>query len=162
MSVTEPEEKPDVAAGNEADALVEFLGRQDLDSRQELRSEQELQEYIMDHNDLLFIRPDNADGEPVPRQTAELAEPAWSSEPAARRADACEPASQAKTEARRSRPRLTVASVNTSVFFAFWLLLLVIAVRFIEFPLNYIMGAAFVAPVIMRLLSLLRNVRQSY
>ena len=40
MSVTEPEEKPDVAAGNEADALVEFLGRQDLESRQELRSEQ--------------------------------------------------------------------------------------------------------------------------
>ena len=159
MSVIEPE-RPDGAASNESDALVEFLGKQDLNSKQELSSEQELQEYIRNHNDLLFIRSEKSEGEPAPRQTAELADPTWSFEPMAGRADAGEPTPQTK-EARGSKPRLTVATVNTSIFFAFWLLLLVIAVRFIEFPLNYIMGAAFIAPVIIRLLPLLRNVRQS-
>ena len=158
MSIMEPE-RPDGAAGDESDALVEFLGRQDLSSRRELSSEQELQEYIRSHNDLLFIRPEKAVDEPVPRQTAELADPARSVEPVAGRADADEPTPQTK-EARGSKPRLTVAAVNTSIFFAFWLLLLAIAVRFVEFPLNYIMGAAFIAPVITRLLPLLRNVRR--
>lgn len=160
MSVIEPEETPNGSAGNESDALVEFLGKQDLNSKQELISEQELQEYIRNHNDLLFIRSEKAGGEPVPRQTAELADQTWGAEPVAGRADASEPTPQTK-EMPRSKPRLTVASINTSIFFAFWLLLLVIAVRFIEFPLNYIMGAAFIAPVIIRLIPLLRNVRQS-
>ena len=80
MSIIEPE-RPDGAAGDESDALVEFLGRQDLSSRRKLSSEQELQEYIRSHNDLLFIRPEKAVDEPVPRQTAELADPAWSVEP---------------------------------------------------------------------------------
>lgn len=151
MSILRLGKKHDGSADDESDALVEFLGKQDLSSVREF------QEYIKHHNDLFFVWSEKPPGESAPRQTAELAYPVQSDF----RAGGADEDQPLQAEKRPRKPRLPVASVNASVFYVFWLLLLVIAVRFIEFPLNYIMGAAFIAPVIMRLLPLLRNARQS-
>ena len=49
--------------------------------------------------------------------------------------------------------------INTAMLFAFWALLVSFAVRFVEAPFNYILGAVFSVPIVLLSVRWLRNAK---
>lgn len=65
-----------------------------------------------------------------------------------------------RKQARRARPRNLVQALNTAMALALWVLLVSFAVRFVEVPLNYVLGAAFSTPLVLLSARWLRNARR--
>lgn len=130
------------AALDDVGALVEFM------EAQAPRSLPELRDRIRRYGDLRFV---------LSRPLREL-DPAPGGGPAAARPPACELSPETKKAVRRARPRKIAPALNAGLLLSFWALLFFISVRFFEFPFNYILGAAFIAPVALELAPLLMAV----
>ena len=140
--------KQDDAVGDEFDAFVEFFRAQDPDGGQDL------QDHIRRRRDLLFmhskpLRENDQEAKTDPPSGGQAMPPARVSEFS----------SQTKKAVQKARPGRISTVLKAATLIAFWMLLLSIAIRFFEFPFNYVLGAAFVAPVVLGLVPLLRNVR---
>ena len=154
------ERKNDVAESDlELEALVEFL-KQDIKPAQPQNAgnrEHALLNHIMAHDNLRFMLSEGSDPEPLPTRTAEAADPILDNGP--KKAPISELSPQTKKQARRARTRKVAPIINIVVLFAFWTLLISVVIRFVDFPLNYILGAAFVFPLVLKSAQLLRNAK---
>lgn len=153
------ERKNDVAESDlELEALVEFL-KQDIKPAQPQNAsnrEHALLNHIMTHDNLRFMLSEGSDPEPLPTRTAE-ADPILGNGP--KKAPISELSPQTKKQARKARTRKAAPIINTVVLFAFWALLLSVVIRFVDFPLNYILGAVFILPTVLMSVPLLRNAK---
>lgn len=151
MSITEHRERHNDAAQDDFDALVEFLEAQDLGSSQDLRDR------IRRTSGLRFmLSKPLRELDPV---QLESADPAQTAGPGYSHPPVSELSVQTKKAARKARPRKIAPMFNAVVLLVFWALLFFISIRFFESPLNYVLGAAFLAPIVLELTLLLRNGR---
>ena len=135
------------------EALREFLEEQDIKSTLPpgADADQALREHIELYGNLRFVLAGSG------TSTSE-AEPAAADTPAKAR-PVSELSPRTRKQARKARPRNLVQMINTAMLFAFWALLVSFAVRFVEAPFNYILGAVFSMPVVLLSVRWLRNAK---
>lgn len=146
------------ADGLEREAFREFLKEQDMKSAlsPDADTDRALEEYIARYGNLRFALSEGSSVPPLtlPPET----EPAPDGEPA-KAPPVSELSPRTRKRARRARVRNLVQVLNTVVLIAFWALLISVTVRFVEVPLNYILGALFVLPIVLLLVRRYRNAK---
>ena len=115
-----------------------------------------LEEYIERHGNLRFALSEGSGAPPFasPLRT----ELASASEPKKAR-PVSELSPQTKDQARKAKTRKFMPMINAVLLLTAWALLVSLAVQFISFPLNYMLGTAFVAPIILVSVKLLRHAK---
>ena len=142
----------------EQEAFREFLEEQDIKSTLPPGADaaRSLREHIELRGDLRFVLP----GSCMPPFSAPPGTgPSPAGEPAKAR-PVSELSPRTRKQARRARPRNLVQALNTAMALALWVLLVSFAVRFVEVPLNYVLGAAFSTPLVLLSARWLRNARR--
>lgn len=134
---------------DELDVLVEFLGSQDFADRQELW------DHIERSGDLRFV------------QTKPLRDSCPASEadhPAqgGGRGTLCvsELSPQTKKALSKARPGKIVPAFRKTALLGSWVLLFSVLASLLEFPLNYVFGAMFLAPAVLWTAQLIRNIQR--
>lgn len=133
---------------DELDVFVEFLGSRDFADRQELRN------HIEQSGNLRFVQSKPLSDFGPASETDDLgrggkSETLWVSELSP----------QTKKALRKVRPSKIVPALRVVALLGVWVLLLSVFVSLFEFPLNYVLGATLLAPVVLWTAQLLRNIR---
>lgn len=142
-------ERKDTASADdlEREAFGEFLKEQATDHALE---------YIERYGNLRFVL---SEGSSAPTFTAPPeAEQAVAGKPAKAR-PVSELSPKTRDQARKARTRKFTPVINAVLLLAVWALMVSFAVQFMDFPLNYLLGAAFFAPIILISVKLLRNAK---
>lgn len=154
-------ERKDTASADdlEREAFREFLKEQDMKSAlsSDADTDRALRAYIERNGNLRFTLSEGSSVPPFP--APQDTEPAPVSKPAKAR-PVIELSSQTRDQARKARARKFTPMINAALLLAVWALMVSFAVQFIDFPLNYILGAAFFAPIILISVKLLRNAKR--
>lgn len=153
-------EKKDAASADdlETEAFREFLREQDMKSAlsPNANTDRALEEYIERHGNLRFALSEGSGAPPF--ASSPRTEPASTHE-SAKAPPVSELSPGTKKQARRARGRNLVQALNTAILLTFWTLLVSATIRFVEIPLNYILGAAFALPVVLLLVRRYRNAK---
>lgn len=149
--------KEDAASADAPEkAFLEFIKKQDMKSAlpPSADTNHALREYIERHGNLRFVMSEESGTPPfaAPPET----EPAPAGKPAKARS-VSELSRRTRDQARKAEARRFTPAINAALLLAAWALMVFFAVQFVGFPLNYILGAAFIAPIVLIAAKLLRN-----
>lgn len=153
-------ERKDAASADDLETEVfrEFLREQDMKSAlpPNVDTDRALEEYIERHGNLRFSLSEGSGAPP-------FASPPKTEPASARESAKAPPVSKlspsTKKQACKARGRNLVQALNTAILLVFWALLVSATIRFVEVPLNYILGAVFALPVVLLLVRRYRNAK---
>lgn len=152
-------ERKDTASADdlEREAFREFLKEQDMKSALSpgADADRALEEYIERYGNLRFTL---SEGSPVLPLTPPETELALAGEPT-KAPPVSELSPRTRKRARRARVLNLMQALNIAVLFTFWALLISVTVRFVEVPLNYMLGALFALPIVLLLVRRYRNAK---